>query len=89
MKRNLDFLIVFCLWQNWKRKFFEKQSLNQISGGGLLMMHVEWKEKLESFIDKINKMHPTIKFTADWSETLINFLDVTVSITEGITETDL
>ena len=53
------------------------------------MMHVEWKEKLESFIDKINKMHPTIKFTADWSETLINFLDVTVSITEGITETDL
>ena len=34
-------------------------------------------------------MHPTTKFTADWSETLINFLDVTVSITEGITETDL
>ena len=34
-------------------------------------------------------MHPTIKFTADWSKTSINFLDVTVSIAEGIIETDL
>ena len=45
--------------------------------------------KLKSFIDNINKMHPSIKFTADWSKTLISFLDVTVSITEGIIETDL
>ena len=29
-------------------------------------------------------MHPTIKFMTDWSKTLINFLDVTVSIAEGI-----
>ena len=51
-----------------------------------------WKhgeEKLKSFIDNINKMHPTIKFTADWSKTSISFLDVTVSITKGIIETDL
>ena len=34
-------------------------------------------------------MHPTIKFTADWSKTSINFLDVTVSIAGGIIETDL
>ena len=34
-------------------------------------------------------MHPTIKFTADWSKTSINFLDVTVSIAEGLIETDL
>ena len=34
-------------------------------------------------------MHPTIKFTADWSKTSMNFLDVTVSITEGIIKTDL
>ena len=34
-------------------------------------------------------MHPTIKFTADWSKTSINFLDVTVSFTEGIIEIDL
>ena len=34
-------------------------------------------------------MHPTIKFMADWSKTSINFLDVRVSIAEGVIETDL
>ena len=34
-------------------------------------------------------MHPTIKFTADWSKTSINLFDVTVSTTEGVIETDL
>ena len=34
-------------------------------------------------------MHPTIKFTAEWSKTFINFLDVTASLTEGVIETDL
>ena len=47
------------------------------------------EEKLKTFIGNINKMHPTIKFTADWSKTSINFPDVTVSITECIIETDL
>ena len=41
------------------------------------------EEKLKSFIDNINKM------PADWSKTSINFLDVTVSIAEGVIETDL
>ena len=34
------------------------------------------KNKSKSFTDKINKVHPTIKFTAEWSKTSINFLDV-------------
>ena len=34
-------------------------------------------------------MHPTIKFTAEWSKTSISFLDVTVSLTEGVIEPDL
>ena len=33
------------------------------------------EEKLKIFINNINKMDPTIKFTADWSKTSINFLD--------------
>ena len=37
------------------------------------------ENKLKSFIDKINKVNPIIKFTAEWSKTSINFLDVTVS----------
>ena len=34
-------------------------------------------------------MHPTTKLTTDWSKISINFLYVTVSIAEGIIETDL
>ena len=33
-------------------------------------------------------MHPTIKFTTEWSKTSINFLDVTVSLIGGVIETD-
>ena len=33
--------------------------------------------------------HPTIKFTAEWSQTSINFLDVTVSLIGGKITTDL
>ena len=47
------------------------------------------EEKLRSFINDINESHPTIKFTTEWSKTSINFLDVTVSIAEGIIETEL
>ena len=43
-----------------------------------LWEHVD--NKLRSFIDKINKVHSTIKFTAERSKTSINFLDVTVSL---------
>ena len=52
-----------------------------------LWEHGENKLKLNS--DKINEVHLTIKFTAEWSKTSINFLDVTVSLTEGVIETDL
>ena len=47
------------------------------------------EEKSKSYVDNINKMHPTIKFTANRSAASINFLDVTVSIIEGVIETDI
>ena len=37
------------------------------------------EEKLQKFIEHLNEKHLTIKFTAEWSQTLINFLDVTFS----------
>ena len=48
-----------------------------------------WEIKIIPFINKINKVHPTIKFTAEWSKISINFLDLTVSLTEGVAETAL
>ena len=37
----------------------------------------------------LNKKHPTIKFTAEWSKTQINFLDITVYVENGKIKTDL
>ena len=48
-----------------------------------------WENKLKHFIDKIIKVHPTIKFTAEWSKTSINFLDVTVYLIEELAETNV
>ena len=41
------------------------------------------EEILKEFIDVLNKKHPTIKFTAEWSKTQINCLDVTVYLENG------
>ena len=51
-----------CLWWSQKSKFSEKQNLNRIFGGGILMIYSPLgEEKLKSFIDNINKMHPNKK----------------------------
>ena len=47
------------------------------------------EEKLKEFIDVLNKKHPTIKFTAEWSKKQINFLDVTVYLKNVKIKTDL
>ena len=57
-----------------------------IYGTFLLWKHGE--NKLKSFTGKINKVHSTIKFTAERSKISINFLDVTISLKERIAETD-
>ena len=52
-----------------------------------------WTESLESlkiFIDYLNNIHPTIKFTSSHSPTSVPFLDVNVSLTsDGNINTDL
>ena len=47
------------------------------------------EEKLKGFIEHLNEKHPTIKFTAEWSKTSINFLDVTVSLVGRNITTDI
>ena len=51
-----------------------------------------WKqgeESLKLFLEKINSIHPTIKFTADCSYSSVNFLDVKVILRDGQIITDL
>ena len=44
---------------------------------------------LNKFYDIINNIHPTIKFTTEWSHRSVLFLDVRVNIQEGRIITDL
>ena len=44
---------------------------------------------LKEFINEINSFHPIIKFTADWSKEKVNFLDVEVTLNNGVLSTDL
>ena len=41
------------------------------------------EEELKSFINRVNRVHPTIKFETNYSYTEINFLDTTVKITSN------
>ena len=47
------------------------------------------EEKLINFVEILNEIHPTIKFTPEWSQKSINFLDVTVSLIDCQIEMDL
>ena len=47
------------------------------------------EEALKEFIDDLNTAHSTIKFTSEWSHVQIHFLDVLVSLKDGVLSTDL
>ena len=47
------------------------------------------EELLKEFINEINSFHSTIKFAADWSKEKICFLDVEVTLNNGVLSTDL
>ena len=46
------------------------------------------EESLKLFLEKINNIHPTIKFMADWSYSSVNFLDAKVIMKDGKIITD-
>ena len=41
------------------------------------------EESLEKFLNKLNSFHATIKFTAEYSKEIINFLDVNIRLVGG------
>ena len=47
------------------------------------------EEKLQEFLEYLNSIHPTIKFTHKYSQTSIEFLDVQVTKSGGRLKTDL
>ena len=47
------------------------------------------QEKLDSFLEELNRCNSSIKFTYESSKTSIPFLDLTVSLSNGYLSTDL
>ena len=47
------------------------------------------EESFKLFLEKINNIHPTIKFTADWYYSSLNFVDVKVIMKDEKIATDL
>ena len=55
----------------------------------IFVIWTEGPDNLQIFIDYLNSIHPTIKFTSSHSYSCVPFLDVNVSLNNGIIETDL
>ena len=55
----------------------------------IFVIWTEGSDKLKVFVDYLNNLHPTIKFTCSHSLINIPFLDVMVSLKDGLIETDL
>ena len=47
------------------------------------------EEKIKDFIEYLNEKYPTIKLKAEWSQTSIKLMDVTISLIAGKLTTDL
>ena len=55
----------------------------------IFVIWTEGSDKLKVFVDYLNNLHPTIKFTCSHSLTNIPSLDVMISLKDGLIETDL
>ena len=53
----------------------------------LIWYHGEYE--LKQFFDKLNKFHPTMKFTCDYSQEWVHFLDVQIILENNEISTDL
>ena len=47
------------------------------------------EQALQNFTESLDRYHPTIKFTADWSAEKVAFLDTWVYLKDGCIQTDL
>ena len=76
-----------------ERKFLEKSRLKPFVWwryiDDIFMIWEHGEESLKEFLDNLNKEHPTLKFTSEYSSSTINFLDVNITRCEERLVTDL
>ena len=49
----------------------------------IFFVWLEGEDKLLQFLNRLNAFHPGLKFTYEYSQTKVNFLDVSVGIDDG------
>ena len=57
--------------------------------GNIFFIWGHGEESLKEFVNEINSFHSIIKFTEDWSKEKVNFLDVEVTLNNGVLSTNL
>ena len=74
-----------CIWVDWKTDLFTVQSgiiiLLTGSVSSMIYIFLIWKgdsDSLNAFIEHLNSVVPSIKFTHEISSTSVNFLDIKV-----------
>ena len=93
MEKSLHHPALFYLWQNLRKKILKKVDNKPYLWwryrDDIFFIWDYGEEKLRNFVETLNELHQTIKFTAEWSQKSINFLDVTVSLIFSQIETYL
>ena len=84
-----------CHQYYWKKSIRYSQALhlnricyNNAVFDNIFLIWEHGEESLKLFLEKINNIHSTIKFTADWSYSSVNFLDVKIILKDGNIITD-
>ena len=55
----------------------------------ILLLWTHGEHQLKDFLEWLNSQHPTIKFTSNYGQSDIPFLDVSISIRNGVITTDV
>ena len=82
------------IWIKWKVSSYKLKSFNLLYGLGTLMIFsssglMAKTVSPKNFMMELNKFDPNIKFTYEFSEESINFLDLNVKFSSGKLQTSL
>ena len=80
------------LWITWKVSSYKLKSFNLLCGLGIDDIFFFWthgEKSLKTFMMEFNNFNRNIKFTYEFSEASINFLDLSVKFFSGKLQTSL
>ena len=77
------------LWLTLRMEFWKTLNCIHANSGGILIISEHKNNSLKQVIETLKAFHPTIKFTAEWSNENTNNLNVSVRLRNRQLDTDL